>query len=137
MDMSVVFQNLNWLAVIVAALSTFIIGGLWYSPLLFERAWMTSNNFSKEDLKKRKMGLVFVLSLILAVIMSLNLAMFIGNNDAIFGCIAGFLAGFGWVALSMGIIALFENKSLRYVLINGGYMTVAFTIMGIILGAWH
>lgn len=136
MDFSTVIQNMNWLAVFVAALSTFLIGGLWYSPLLFEKGWMTSNNFTQDDLKKRNMPLVFGLSFLLSFIMSFNLGMFIGQEDVAFGTIAGFMTGLGWVALAIGIISLFENRSLKYVLINGGYMVVAFTVMGVILGAW-
>lgn len=136
MDITTVIQNLNWLAVIVAALSTFLIGGLWYSPLLFEKGWLKANNFNPEDLKRRNMPLVFGLSFLLSFIMALNLALFIGQEDVAFGTMAGFMTGFGWVALAIGIIALFENRSLKYVLINGGYMIVAFTIMGAILGAW-
>ena len=134
MEFSTVVQNLNWLAVFVAALSTFLIGGIWYA--VFEKSWMASNHFSREDLKSRKMSLVFGVSFFLSFIMSLNLAMFIGKENMVFGTIAGFMAGFGWVALAIGIISLFENRPLKYVLINGGYMVVAFTLMGAILGAW-
>ena len=134
MNFAEVIQNLNWLAIIVAALSTFIIGGIWYS--IFEKPWMAANNFGIEDLKKRKMPVVFGLSFFFAFLMSLNLAMFIGKEDAPFGTIAGFMAGFGWVAFGIAIIALFENRPLKYVLINGGYMIVSFTLMGAILGAW-
>ena len=134
MNFAEVIQNLNWLAIIVAALSTFLIGGLWYS--IFEKPWMAANNFSIEDLKKRKMLIVFGLSFFFAFLMSLNLAMFIGKENLAYGTIAGFLTGFGWVALGIAIIALFENKPLKYVIINGGYMVVSFTIMGAILGAW-
>ena len=62
----------------------------------------------------------------------MNLAMFIGKEDFAFGTIAGFMAGFGWVAFSIAIISLFENRPLKYVLINGGYMIVSFTLMGAI-----
>lgn len=134
MNFAEVIQNLNWLAVLCAALSTFLIGGLWYS--IFEKPWMAANNFSNEDLKKRKMPMVFGLSFFFAFLMSLNLAMFIGKENLAYGTIAGFLTGFGWVALGIAIIALFENKPLKYVIINGGYMIVSFTIMGVILGAW-
>jgi hypothetical protein len=128
------FQNLNWLAVMSAAISTFIIGGLWYS--VFEKPWMESNNFTKEQLLKRNMPVVFGLSLLFALIMSINLALFIGKEDFAFGMIAGFMTGFGWVSFAIGIIALFENRPLKYVLINGGYMIVSFTVMGAILGSW-
>jgi hypothetical protein len=77
----------------------------------------------------------FVLSLVMAV----NLAMFLNDpkTNLAWGATAGFLAGFGWVAMGIGIVALFERRSLKYVLINGGYLTVALTAMGAILGAWR
>ncbi len=118
MEFSTAVQNLNWLAVFVAALSTFIIGGIWYA--VFGKNKMASNRFSSEDLKSRKMPLGFGISFLLSFIMSLNLAMYTGKEDMVFGTIAGFMAGFGWVALAIGIISLCENRPLKYVLINGG-----------------
>ena len=136
MEMQETFFQLNWLAIIVAAISTFLIGGIWYS--LFQKQWMAVNNFTMELLQRRKLPLVFGLSFIFSFIMAFNLAMFIGAKSGVqFGLIAGFLAGFGWVFFSIGIISLFEKRSFKYILINGGYMTVAFTVMGAILGAWH
>lgn len=138
MDMSTAMQQLNWLAVFVAALSTFMIGGLWYSPLLFQKSWLHANHLTKDEAGgKRSPALVFSWAFILSFVMALNLGLFIGQGDAIFGATAGFFAGFGWVALAIGVISLFENKPMNYVLINGGYMTVAFTAMGFILGLWH
>lgn len=134
MNLAEVFQNLNWLAIFVAALSNFFIGGIWYT--VFKAAWMKANNLSDEDLKNRNMIKIFSLSFIFSLIIALNLAMFIGKADIIAGTIAGFLTGFGWIAFAIGIIALFENKSLKYVLINAGYMVISFTVMGLILGAW-
>ncbi len=134
MNFTEAVKELNWYAITGAALSTFIIGGIWYA--VFEKPWMAANNFSKEDLKKRKMPRVFGLSILCSLLMSVNLALFIGKEDLAFGTLAGFMTGFGWVALSIGIISLFESRSLKYVLINGGYMIVSFTLMGAILGAW-
>ncbi len=134
MDISTVMHNLNWYAVTTAALSTFIIGGIWYS--IFAKGWMDANHFTSDYLKERNMPLVFGLSFVLSFFMSLNLAMFIGNEGLAYGFMAGFLAGFGWVALAIAIIALFEKRPLKYVLINGGYMLVSFSAMGAILGAW-
>jgi len=131
--------HLNWLAVLAAAVSTFVIGGLWYSPVLFGRAWMSVNNLSEADLAKSNMAKIFSLSFVFALIMAANLAAFLAEpkTTAVWGATAGFLAGFGWVALGIATIALFERRSWKYVLINGGYMTVSFVIMGLILGAWR
>jgi hypothetical protein len=129
--------QLNYLALFVAALSTFLIGGLWYSPAVFGKAWMHENGFKEEDLKGRNMIKVFGLAFLLAVISAVNLAMFMGpENDPTMGALWGFLAGAGWVATFVGTHYLFERKSFTLFLINAGYSVVALTIMGIIIAAW-
>jgi len=131
--------HINWLAVLAAAVSTFVLGGLWYSKALFGRAWMSANNLNETDLAKSNMAMIFGLAFVFAVIMAANLAAFLAEpkTTAAWGATAGFLAGFGWVALGIATIALFERRSWKYILINGGYMTVAFVIMGLIIGVWR
>jgi membrane-associated HD superfamily phosphohydrolase len=131
--------NINYLAVLAAAISTFVLGGLWYSPMLFGKAWMRANNFTDTDLQTFSKARMFGWSFLFSLVMALNLAMFLAGptTDVTWGMIAGALAGFGWVAMAIAIIGVFENRSWSYLLINGGYVTVAFTIMGAILGAWR
>jgi len=131
--------HINWLAVLAAAVSTFLIGGLWYSPAAFGRAWMSANNFTREDLSNGNMAKIFGLSFIFALLISANLAAFLADakTTVAWGATAGFLAGFGWVTLGIATIALFERRSWKYILTNGGYMTVSFTLMGLILGVWR
>lgn len=133
------FSKINYLAVLVAALSTFILGGLWYSPMLFGKVWMRANNFTEADLQTFSKARMFGWSFVFSIVMALNLAMFLAgdNTTATWGMTAGALTGLGWVALAIAIIGVFENKSWRYILINGGYMTVAFTLMGAIIGVWR
>lgn len=130
------FHSLNYLAVAAAAISAFVIGGLWYSPVLLGRAWKKANGFTDTPAAGSK---VFGLALVLSLVMAVNLAMFLNDpkTTLAFGAMAGFLAGFGWAAMGIGIVSLFERRSLSYVLINGGYLTVALTVMGVILGAWR
>ena len=132
-------MHVNWLAVVGAAVATFALGGLWYSPMVFGRAWMSENNLNDEELRKRNMAKVFGLSFVFSLLMAANLAMFLAGAKTTtrWGATAGFLAGFGWVALAIAMIALFERRSWKYMFINGGYMTVAFVVMGLILGAWR
>ena len=131
--------SINYLAVVVAALATFILGGLWYSPMLFGKAWMRVNNFTEEDLQTFSKARMFGWSFVFSLIMALNLAMFLAGptTNTTWGMTAGALAGFGWVAMAIAIVGLFENKSWAYIWINGGYMTLAFVIMGAIIGAWR
>jgi hypothetical protein len=131
---------LNYWAILVAALSTFLIGGLWYSPALFGNVWMRENGFTEEGMKNSNMVKIFGLAFVLGLIAAVNLAMFLGDGpevDAGSGAFYGFLAGFGWVATFVGTHYLFERKSFRLFLINAGYSVVALTVMGLIIGAWR
>ena len=65
-----------------------------------------------------------MIAFILTLVMSFNLAFFIGSNDAMFGLFAGFAAGFGWVAMAFGVNYLFERRSFTFYLINAGYNVV-------------
>jgi len=132
-------STVNWFAVIVAALSNFCIGGLWYSPLLFGKAWIKENHFSPDDLKNRYMPKIFGLTLLFSIVIAFNLALFLNDakTTASWGAIAGFLAGFGWVTMSIYIIGLFEKKSTKYIFINGGYISISFIVMGFIIGLWR
>lgn len=127
----------NIWAVLVAALSTFLIGGLWYSPAVFGKAWMRENGFTEEGMKNSNMVKIFGLAFFLALIAAVNLAMFMGPEDKPeMGALWGFLAGFGWVATFVGTHYLFERKSFRLFLINAGYSIVSLTLMGVIIAAW-
>jgi hypothetical protein len=129
-------MELNYLAIILAALSTFLLGGLWYSPAAFGKAWMKENGFTEEDMKKGNMAKIFGLAFILALISAINLAMFMGpEKDVSMGAAYGFAAGFGWVATFVGTHYLFERKSFKLFLINAGYSIVALTVMGVIIVA--
>ncbi len=138
MDFLDVLSRLNYWAVLTAALSAFLIGGVWYSPALFAKRWMAANRFAEADLKRGNIALIFGGSFALALISALAMAMFIGPSPSFsFGVIAGALVGLCWVGTSFGITYLFERKPFILFLINAGYHLVTFTVMGIILGLWH
>ncbi|HUR12135.1 MAG TPA: DUF1761 domain-containing protein [Flavitalea sp.] len=130
-------STINWLAVLVAGISAFVLGGVWYSPALFGKAWMTENKFTTEDVQRGNKGKIFGWSLVLSLIMAVNLAMFLNTPEIDFtmGIVYGLLTGV-WIFCGIAIVGLFEHKSARYIFINGGYMLLALTLMGAIIGAW-
>jgi hypothetical protein len=129
-------SSIDYLAVVVAAISTFAVGGLWYSPLLFGNRWAALAGLKEEELGKGALR-VFGGAFVLQLAMVLNLAFFLGPDPAAgFAVGASFAAGFGWVALGMGVTFLFERRPLGLWLIDGGYHAVAFTVMGLVLGLW-
>jgi hypothetical protein len=129
---------LNHLAVIVSAVAAFVIGGVWYGPL-FGASWMQENGFTPEQLAKANQGKIYGLAFLWTLVMAYNLAMFIGDPSITLGkaTLYGLLTGLGWIAMATWVIGLFERRSAKLMLINGGYMTVALTTMGAIIGAWR
>ncbi len=127
----------NYLAILVAALSTFIIGGLWYSPLLFVNVWMKELGITTESQKSASMLKVMGGSFLLSLFAAYNLSMMFGGKMSFEeGILYGFLTGFGFVSPALGTIYLFEQKSMKLFLINAGNQCVTFTAMGAIIAAW-
>jgi hypothetical protein len=129
----------NWLAVIAAALSMFVIGGIWYGPL-FAKPWQKAAGLSDEQLKNANMPLIFGLAFLFSLLMAANLAFLVTATPPLpLSAIVGYAiaAGLGFAALGLGVVALFERRPPAYFLINGGYLTIAFAVMGLILGLWR
>lgn len=130
-------SSINWLAVLLATLSGFITGWLWYSPLLFANAWMKVNNFTEATLKKGNPLRIYGISGLLFFVMAVNLSMFLANTPGLkflSGLLYGALSGL-WVFCGVVIIALFERRPAQYMLINGGYGILSLAVMGGIVGA--
>ena len=129
----------NWFAVIAAAIAMFALGALWYSPMLFSKAWARAAgvDMDKADRSKAMYGLIgaFVLTLLMAA----NLGFFLAGPETTLGFAIGasVAAGLGWATLSLWMMSLFEQRPFSYVLINGGYITLGFALMGLILGLWR
>lgn len=131
--------QINWLAVVAAATSMFVIGGIWYGPL-FAKAWQKAAGLSDEHLKSGNTPLIFGLAFVLSLLMSANLAFLVTAIPPLpLAAIVGYAiaAGLGFAAFELGVVALFERRPLNYFLINGGYLTIAFALMGLILGLWR
>ena len=132
------FQTLNIWAILVAAIVAFVLGALWFSPPVFGKVWQRANGFGAGQPGKAG-GAGMLGAFLLTLVMSANLAMFLNDpkTTLAWGATAGFLAGFGWVLMGIGIISIFERRPSSYVLVNGGYLTVMLTVMGAILGGWR
>jgi hypothetical protein len=117
--MAMDIRTLHVWAILAAALSSFVLGGIWYSPMLFAGARKRANSFGS-DSPPPATPKIFILSFLLSLVMAFNLAMFLNDpkTTVTWGATAGFLAGFGWVAMRLGIVSLFEGRPFTYVLVN-------------------
>jgi hypothetical protein len=123
------------LVVLAAALSTFLLGGVWYG-LLFANRWQRLAGVSDEALKSGS-GRAFGLSFLLAFVQAWVFAMFLGPNPSLaLGLGAGASAGLCWVGAALGINDLFERRRLDLWAINAAYHTLVFTIYGLLFASW-
>ena len=132
------FSHINWLAAITAAILNFLLGGIWYSNILFGKSWIQDNGLTKEQLENRKPGKIFGFAALFFILMAVNLAIFLSGPkiDVTWGAQAGFLAGI-WTFSAIAVHSLFELKSWRLILINGGFSVISLTLMGAIIGVWR
>jgi hypothetical protein len=129
--------EINLLAVLTAALSAFLLGGLWYSKALFGEIWSRENGSLNNKQDKGHKRWVYVFSFVLSFIAALALALLLRRKPGFYMAVhTGILAGLCWVSTSFGINYLFANRSFKLFLIDAGYHTLQFTLYGIILGLW-
>ncbi len=131
------FEGINWLAVLAAALSAFLLGGLWYGPL-FRRAWCRENGIDPDAPPSGHPAKVFGTAFGAALVAAAAFAVLLRPEPPLpVALLAGFVAGLAYVAMGFAINYAFAGRSLRLWLIDGGYHTLQFTLYGLILGAWH
>jgi hypothetical protein len=139
------FHHINLLAVFVAALSTMVVGFLWYSPLLFAKAWMREMGYDPNDKTrmeemKKSAGPAYGGSFVASLVSAFTLALILHGlraDDLHFGLMAGFHVWLGFVATVQFTGALFAKQSMKLFAINTGYQLVCYLLMGAILAAWR
>lgn len=125
----------NYLAVVAAAASSFVLGGIWYGPL-FKVAWCREAGVDP-DSKPAHAMVVFAAAFVFSLLAAYVFAVFLGVKPISDAVGVGLIVGVCWVATSFGINYLFARRSLKLWLIDAGYHTLQFALYGLVLGAWH
>lgn len=153
-------MNVNFLALLLAALSTLVIGFIWYNPKVFGNIWMKEAGITHEDGKDFNMIKIFGLSVVYAFLISFVLQMnvihqfgalgMVGGDPTIakpsyaafmadygtafrtfkHGALHGFMVGLFMIFPVIGTGALYERRSFKYVMVTSGFWIVSFMIMG-------
>ena len=123
-------QEISWLGAVIGTVGSLVLGAIWYSRLGFGEMWMRSAGLSMEDLETGKPARMILISLPLIFLSALVFAAFLGEATWMLATGAGFAAGLCWVGASFGVNYAFEQKPLRLWMVNAGYHTVQFTLIG-------
>lgn len=135
-----VIESINYLHVFLVALVGFFFGWLWYSPALFNKAWVVEMQNSSQALAncKGRMGQMLIVAFVFNLVSAFGLTVLINAHrpaNALKG--AEFGAFIGGVVVGARILngALWENRSSRLLRINLGHEIVLFALQGALLGA--
>ena len=130
--------DVNWLAVLCAALAKFAIGGVWYSPSVFGPRWGAFVGSTPEAFRARMVPAMltdlvsgFVLAWVLA-----NVLKFTGAVGLIPGARVSFFLWLGFIATTLISTTMYEGRPIALFGINAGYWLVSMLIMGGLIGAW-
>jgi len=131
-------MGMQSLGIIIAAAIMFVVGGIWYSPMLFAHAWSRETGVTEHQPTPKSMlrfsALLLLFLLLDASILACILASWLPGNNWHHGLAVGFLGGM--LAMTVvGMNTLFERKSLKLFVINSGYYLIGFSLMGVIV-AW-
>ena len=127
----------NIWAVLVAAISSFLLGGLWYSPVLFHKLWNREAGRDDNPEKMQHPGRVFGVAFVFALIAAWVFARWLGPDPQLRDALwKGLAAGAGLVGASFGINYQFANRSFLMWAIDAGYHTAQFLLFAVVLALW-
>lgn len=129
--------GLNWLAILVATLVGFALGGIWYGPI-FGDAWLAALGKTADQIQPS--ATPFIISFFTSLVTAIVLAMFIStlNISTLGGGISiGLLVGIGFIATAMASDSAFGDTGLNLWLIQSGYRVLYSVLMGAILAIWR
>jgi len=142
--------TINYIAVVVSAVIFFMIGGLWYSPVLFAKPWIKAIGLPDDQIKemneKGPGAKPIIISFIGGLVMAFVTAHMVdfmkvifgdsGMSDLSIGLTTGFWMWLGYIATFSLNSVSYEDKPWKLYFINNGYQLIGLFAMGGILAVW-
>ncbi len=159
-------MEINFLAILVAAVVPIVIGFLWYNPKTLGIVWMRESGMTEEKFRNSNMLVIFLIALVLSLLLASSMQMLTIHQFGALGMIGAdidtalpsyqaFMDDYGTAYRTfkhgafhgllsavfmffpvIAINALFERRSWKYIFINTGFWAVCLTIMGAIVCGW-
>jgi hypothetical protein len=132
-----VFAGINYLAIVIAALSSFGFGALYYMSLA--KPWMASIGKTEEDLKANSSKTPFIVTIVAELVMAWVLAGALGHLgpgqvSLRNGMITGFILWAGFVITTLAVNHAYEGAKRTRTLIDGGHWLGVLLIQGLVIG---
>ena len=132
----------NNVAVLVSGVVIFLLGGLWYSPVLFAKKWVALIGKSEDELRAGagNMPVSYLLVFLCGVVTAWVMALVVGNfapASVVDGALIGALCWLGFAGATSFGSAIFSGKPKALWLIDSGFNLAAFVVAGVILSTWR
>ncbi len=130
-------ETFNWWAIGVSTALAFVLGGLWYGPVL-GKAWMNALGITEDDIEPS--ATPFIISFFTAFLTAVVLAWLIqalGITTWSEGLVLGGVTGVGFIATAMASDSAFCGWGVKLFAIQSGYRVLYSVLMGAILGGWQ
>lgn len=125
----------NWLAVVLAALAGFVVGGIWYGPVMGKK-WMGAVGLSEEQIKQGNMGMIyggaFAFSLLASWTLAHTFATYATDLSVMVKVLTAFGVALGFLVPAIGTNYLFSQKSKTLFLIDASYWMLFYIAMGLV-----
>ena len=134
--------NVNYWAILVASVVSFVLGWIWHSPMVFGNMWMKLSGMDKKKAdaaKKKGMAKPISFQFVATLVTAYVLAYFVSYAQAktiLDGAMVGLWVWVGFVATEMIGMVIWENKPIELFLIKTGHVLVSLIVMGAILAVW-
>ena len=129
--------DVNWLAVVLAALAGFVVGGIWYGPVM-GRKWMGAVGLTEEQIKEGSMGLIyggaFAFSLLASWTLAHTFATYAQDLSLGVQVLTAFGVALGFIVPAIGTNYLFSQKTKTLFFIDAGYWLLFYIAMGLVHG---
>ena len=140
--MNAYLSQINLIAVVACTIAYFILGSVWYSPVLFGKTWMELQKIDPEKMNASKSRLPIMLSVtfVLSLIITFSIGFIIVRTglDTLLGSVKlGLLCALGFVCTTLGITFMFEGRPFKLFLIDAGYHTCGILLASVVLTLWR
>lgn len=125
----------NWIAVFLAAAAGFVVGGIWYGPIMGKK-WMGAVGLSEDQIKEGNMGLIyggaFAFSLLASWTLAHTFASYSIELSVWVKILTAFGVALGFIVPALGTNYLFSQKSKTLFFIDAGYWLLFYIAMGVV-----
>jgi len=134
--------HVNYLPVLVAAVVVFVLGWLWYSPLLFFKPWMRLRGLDPvaamagAKVPGGKLLIELARCLVLAYVIARFVAL-LGITSWIGALHFGLFLWIGFPVILLAGSVLWDNTPLGVAAIHAGDWLVKLLVIAVIAGVWH